>query len=167
MSNCNIIGYLMSQLKCLFYFSGGLNERTIYNKEVIYRAVYKREPGRALITISNHRSYLDACVLPSKRSKISLYSMANPPFYDGSHSYQNFLFDRDGLLVVNTSLGRQYQLVCPIKYLTQKPTKLIRTELVKMTSEASLPPKDLKNIHQSVYRSRRKMFPKPPKSMNA
>ena len=40
--------------------------------------------------------------------------------------------------------------------LTQKPTKLIRTELVKMTSEASLLPTDLKNIHQTVYRSRRK-----------
>ena len=48
--------------------------------------------------------------------------------------------------------------------LMQKPTNLIRTELVKMTSEASLLPTDLKNIHQTVYRSRRKMFPKLPKS---
>ena len=46
--------------------------------------------------------------------------------------------------------------------LTQKPTKLIRTELVKMISEACLLPTDLKNIHQTVYRSRRKMFPKLP-----
>ena len=37
-----------------------------------------------------------------------------------------------------------------LKDLTQKPTKLIRTELVKMTSEASLLPTDLKNIHQTV-----------------
>ena len=29
-----------------------------------------------------------------------------------------------------------------------------------MTSEASLLPTDLKNIHQIVYRSKRKMFPK-------
>ena len=29
-----------------------------------------------------------------------------------------------------------------------------------MTSEASLLPTDLKNIHQTVYRSRRKMFSK-------
>ena len=35
--------------------------------------------------------------------------------------------------------------------LTQKQIKLIRTELVKMTSEASLLPTDLKNIHQTVY----------------
>ena len=48
--------------------------------------------------------------------------------------------------------------------LTQKLTKLIRTELVKMTLEASLLPTDLKNIHQTVYRSRRKMFPKLPKN---
>ena len=33
-----------------------------------------------------------------------------------------------------------------------------------MTSEASLLPTDLKNIHQTVYRSRRKMFTKLPKS---
>ena len=33
-----------------------------------------------------------------------------------------------------------------------------------MTSEASLLTADLKNIHQTVYRSRRKMFPKLPKS---
>ena len=42
--------------------------------------------------------------------------------------------------------------------LTQKPTKQIRTDIVKMTSEASLLPTDLKNIHQAVYRSRRKCF---------
>ena len=42
--------------------------------------------------------------------------------------------------------------------LTQKPTKLIRTELGKLTSEASSLPTDLKNIHQTVYRSRRKCF---------
>ena len=33
-----------------------------------------------------------------------------------------------------------------IDYLAQKSTKQIRTELVKMTSEASLLPKGLKNI---------------------
>ena len=33
-----------------------------------------------------------------------------------------------------------------------------------MTSEASLLPTDLKNIHQTVYRSRRKIVPKLPKS---
>ena len=33
-----------------------------------------------------------------------------------------------------------------------------------MTSEASLLPADLKNIHQTVYRSRRKMLPKLPKN---
>ena len=33
-----------------------------------------------------------------------------------------------------------------IDYLAQKSTKQIRTELVKMTSEASLPSKGLKNI---------------------
>ena len=38
--------------------------------------------------------------------------------------------------------------------LTQKPTKLIRTELVKITAEASLLPTDFKNIHQTLYRSR-------------
>ena len=42
--------------------------------------------------------------------------------------------------------------------LMQKPTKQIRTELVKMTLEASLLPTDLKNIHQTVYRSRSKCF---------
>ena len=36
-----------------------------------------------------------------------------------------------------------------------------------MASESSSLPTDLMNIHQAVYRSRRKMFPKPPKSMNA
>ena len=39
--------------------------------------------------------------------------------------------------------------------LTHKPTKLIRTELVKMASDASLLPTDLTNIHQTA-RSRRK-----------
>ena len=33
-----------------------------------------------------------------------------------------------------------------IEYLAEKSTKQIRTELVKMTSEASLLPKGLKNI---------------------
>ena len=34
--------------------------------------------------------------------------------------------------------------------LSQKPTKLIRTELVKMMSESSLLRPDLESIHQSV-----------------
>ena len=45
-----------------------------------------------------------------------------------------------------------------ISDLTQKPPKLIRIELVKMTSEASLLQTDLKNIHQTVNRSRKKCF---------
>ena len=76
-----------------------------------------------------------------------------------THLYNSYVM---GLPVVNTSLGGQYQLMCPRKYsmnFSQNPAKLIRTELVKMTSEASLLPTDLKKIHQTVYRSRRKMFP--------
>ena len=52
----------------------------------------------------------------------------------------------------------QTQILCDsvkrkaIDDLTQKPTKQIRTELVKMTSEASLLPTDLKSIHQTVER---------------
>ena len=48
--------------------------------------------------------------------------------------------------------------------LMQKSTKQIRTELVKMTSEATLLPTDLKNIHQTVYRSRGELIPKLHKS---
>ena len=64
-----------------------------------------------------------------------------------------------GLPVVNTSLGGQYQLCVPHKILDdlkQKPTQLIRTELVKMTSESSLLSTGLKNMHKTVNRSRRK-----------
>ena len=47
--------------------------------------------------------------------------------------------------------------------LTQRPTKVIRTELVKM-SETSLLPQDLNNFYQTVYTSRHKNFPPLPKS---
>ena len=75
-----------------------------------------------------------------------------------------------GLACSKYKPGRAISACVPHKILddvTQRPTKLIRTELVKMTSEASLLPTDLMNLHQAVYRSRRKMFSKPPKSMNA
>ena len=81
-----------------------------------------------------------------------------------THLYNSFVMD---LPVVNTSLGRAISACEPLKILddlTQKPTKLIRTELVKMTSEASLLPTDFKKIHQTVFRSGTKMFPKLPKS---
>ena len=82
-----------------------------------------------------------------------------------THLYNSFY----GLACSKYKPGRAISACVPHKILddlTQKPTKLIRTELVKMTSEASLPT-DLKNIHQTVYRSRRKMFPKLPKSIYA
>ena len=71
-----------------------------------------------------------------------------------THLYNSFFY---GLAYSKYKPGRAISACVPHKILddlTQKPTKLIRTELVKMTSEASLPT-DLKNIHQTVYRSRR------------
>ena len=72
-----------------------------------------------------------------------------------------------GLTCIKNKPGRAKSACVPHKILddfTQKPNKLIRTELVKVTSEASLLTTDLKNIHQTVYRSRRRMFPKLPKN---
>ena len=47
--------------------------------------------------------------------------------------------------------------------ISQRPSKVILSELQKM-DESLLNPKDLKNVAMSMYRERRKQFPKLPKS---
>ena len=74
-----------------------------------------------------------------------------------THLYNSFY----GLTCSKYKPGRAISTCVPHKILddlTQKPTKLIRTEFAKMTSEASSLPTDLKNIHQTVYRRKKKCF---------